>query len=475
MNFQELLQKHAQLMDTAKEIYGRAFKNYTLIQGRDKEAREFADLLLKINEARAQINLFTDNGAKAGEYLGMIDSPEEFITAHRKLDENAALWSRHDLKAGFNPGASPQDFPETKFIAAHESKTYRNLFCGKNERAHLDNGGFRSFGEFAEAIFSGRADERLTSLIRAAVRENVPSDGGFAVPAEYAGLIQDKSLEKQIVRPRATVIPMDSQTKKITAIDGYSHTSHLFGGITTSYTNEGGTISDSSPKFREMQLTAHKMTALIKPSNEVLEDAPNCGTNLINMLADAFAFNEDYYYIHGTGTGQPLGILNDPALITVDAEGGQAADTILYANLCNIFSRMHPACLPYAEWFINPELIPQLLQLSITYTNNDVHVPVLTKNGKTGQFEILTRPVTFSEKMSAKGDVGDILFADMSQYFIGLRRNVIIATSPHVYFESDQMAIRGILRHDGQGSWKSAVTPKKGSATLSWAVTLAAR
>jgi len=45
----------------------------------------------------------------------------------------------------------------------------------------------------------------------------------------------------------------------------------------------------------------------------------------------------DYAFINGTGEGQPLGIINDPALITVDKEDSQAAATITYQNVVNMF------------------------------------------------------------------------------------------------------------------------------------------
>jgi len=41
----------------------------------------------------------------------------------------------------------------------------------------------------------------------------------------------DKSLENEIIRPRATVWAMGSETKKVPAFDGADRTNNLFGGI----------------------------------------------------------------------------------------------------------------------------------------------------------------------------------------------------------------------------------------------------
>jgi len=97
---------------------------------------------------------------------------------------------------------------------------------------------------------------------------------------------------------------------------------------------------------------------------------------------------------------------------------------------------------------------------------------VLSQTG--GQFAMLTRPVFFTEKLPALGSVGDILLVDPSQYILGLRRQVSIEKSQHVYFSSDEAAYRAILRADGQGKWSKPMTPKNGD-TLSWCVALATR
>lgn len=444
-------------LNTIKNIYS---KNEGMLNNNDKKevgrlASKFTDSMQKLGDTTFDnFDLFSDSGLQAA--IDKMNEPE-----HK----------------GWRPGSigpeNTNQYSETKFIRADEKKTYRNLFHNKNERANLDNGGFENFGEYMETVLSGRADARLTNIARNAMREGIGVDGGFVVPEEYGGMIADKALEKQIVKPRATVIPMKTDTKKVSAWDGYSHLTSLFGGITVSYTAEGGTINDSAPKLRAMQMTAHKLAALVKPSNELLDDAANFGQTLEGALTDTFAFNEDYYYLQGTGAGQPLGILNDNALITIDPEAGQPAGTILWENLVKMYARMHPACLPFSEWYCNLTAIPQLLSLCIPMGVSGEYVPVLQKDGK-GGFTILTRPVIFTEKLPALGTKGDILLADMSQYFVAMRKEVVIAVSPHVYFTTDEMAIRGIMRHDGMGSWSEPVTPKNGD-TLSWCVTLAAR
>ena len=42
-----------------------------------------------------------------------------------------------------------------------------------------------------------------------------------------------------------------------------------------------------------------------------------------------------------------------------------------------------------------------------------------------------------------------------------------VDSSMHIRFDYDETAFRFVMRYDGQPSWKSALTPKRGSNTLS--------
>jgi HK97 family phage major capsid protein len=87
--------------------------------------------------------------------------------------------------------------------------------------------------------------------------------------------------------------------------------------------------------------------------------------------------------------------------------------------------------------------------------------------------QIFGRPVIFTEKMSAQGTVGDIGCFDLSKYIIGQRQGLTIDLSNQVYWTTGHIAFRFTERVDGQPMVASAITPYKGSATLSPFVNLA--
>jgi HK97 family phage major capsid protein len=82
------------------------------------------------------------------------------------------------------------------------------------------------------------------------------------------------------------------------------------------------------------------------------------------------------------------------------------------------------------------------------------------------------RPVIPIEQCATLGDKGDIILADMSQYAMIDKGGLAAAQSIHVKFLYDENVYRFIYRTDGQPMWNVALTPYKGSNSLSPFVTL---
>ena len=115
---------------------------------------------------------------------------------------------------------------------------------------------------------------------------------------------------------------MKSQTRKVPGWDAASHTSGLFGGLAAYWEAEESTLTESEGKLRMIELAAKKLTCLTPVSNELLADGLDFQNQLGTAIATTMGWYLDYAYLRGTGAGQPLGVLNDPALITVSKEGG---------------------------------------------------------------------------------------------------------------------------------------------------------
>jgi HK97 family phage major capsid protein len=85
------------------------------------------------------------------------------------------------------------------------------------------------------------------------------------------------------------------------------------------------------------------------------------------------------------------------------------------------------------------------------------------------------RPVMPIEYAAPLGDVGDILFANLGFYAMGVKGAMRDDMSIHLRFDYNETAFRFVFECDGQPWINHVITPYKGADTLSAYVTLAAR
>jgi len=331
-------------------------------------------------------------------------------------------------------------------------------------------------GEFLEKVHhknsSYSPDSRLKNL-----GEGQGDQGGFLVPEEFRAQLMMLALEQAVVRPRATVIPMSRQTLSMPSIRDTSHASNVFGGVTAAWVPEGGDVSSATnePTFGQVRLDAKKLTAYTVSSNELLTDAAIAlEALLMQLFPQALAYFEDDAFIAGVGGGQPVGILQADALVSVAKETGQAATTIVWENVIKMFSRMLPQSMGNAVWVAHNDTIPQLLVMSLAVGTGGA--PVMHTSGALAPpTTLLGRPIIYTEKAETLGTAGDLYFVDFSQYLIGDRASMEVASSPHVQFINDRTVWRLIQRVDGRPWLESALTPRNGTSTLSPYINVATR
>ena len=343
----------------------------------------------------------------------------------------------------------------------------------EDAKAQAANGKFKSFGDFALAIHDKSTGKNNDTRLKA-LGENSGETGGFLVPEEFRAQLMQLSLEDAVVRPRATIIPMASNTLKIPTVKDTTHASTVFGGVSAQWVEEAGSYTASEPDFGQMQLNAKKLTGYTQVSDELISDSSIALESLlIGMFGDAIRHFEEKSFIAGSGAGEPLGILNADALISVSKQTGQAASTIVYENIVDMYSRMLPASANNSVWIANPNIMPQLMTMALNVGTGGS--AIFVNNASDGvPMTIFGRPVIFTEHCKTLGTVGDIFFADLSYYVIGDRNGVAIASSPHYRFANGETVWRFTERIDG-GPWlESAITPENGS-TLSPFIALSTR
>lgn len=353
------------------------------------------------------------------------------------------------------------------------------------------NEDFRNAGDFLRTIWHRNTDQsdsrqakmRKLSDIRNSFGSTVPADGGFLIPETLRAELLQVALENSIVRPRATVIPMESLRVPIPMIDSTTNATSVFGGIVCYWTEEAAQLTESQASFGRVVLDAKKLTGYAEIPNELIADAVAFNSFFEQKFPIALGWYEDVAFLVGSGVGEPLGAFSsgNSAAVSVAAEAGQPTNTIVWENLVKMYARMLPASLQSAVWIASIDTFPQLatMALSVGTGGSAVWLGGTSPVGGAAAsppMTILGRPVIFTEKTSQLGTVGDINFVDWSYYLIGDRQAMQVDSSPHYKFQNDKTAFRVIERVDGRPWIQSAITPRNGSSnTLTPFVQLATR
>jgi len=348
-------------------------------------------------------------------------------------------------------------------------------------------GPFNTLGDQMQAIVKSSArgatiDNRLIVIQNASgANEAIPSEGGYLVQSDFASEILKNVYSTGILAPKCRKISIgaNSNSIKINGVDESSRaTGSRWGGVQGYWATEAGTVTASKPKFRQIELILKKVMALYYATDELLQDAPAMSSVFSQAFAEEIRFLVDDAIYNGDGSGKPLGILNAGCLVTQAAESGQAADTVLFENIVNMWSRLVASSRANAEWYINQEIEPQLYGMVLSAGTSGVPV-YMPANGLSGSpyASLFGKPVIPIEHAAKLGDVGDIVLADMSQYLLADKGEMQAASSIHVMFNYDEMTFRVTYRVDGQPTRSAAITPYKATSgrTLSSFVTLAAR
>lgn len=337
----------------------------------------------------------------------------------------------------------------------------------------------KSFADWLIAVQRGDK-KRLTTVYKSAytdfggdglaikdMGENSGGTGGYLVPTEYEPLLAKIDAEAAIVEPRARPVRMGAAIRKVPMLKQTANpgsgagNSAFFGGMTFTWEPENTDVSadKSDPSFEMIEFIARKLTGLTVSSNELTEDAPTLEAELTQLFGEGLAHAKDYFYLRGSGVGQPLGILNAPATYALTrAASGNNVDI---ADVAGLMARMIPGGIAGAVWISHPLNIADLIQMVLGQQpvfQPDAHGPVVGT--------LLGRPLMFSEYLPAPGSAGDFGLYSLPFYGCGIRRGVAIAMSEHARFDKDQITWRITYRGDGKPLLDSTLKLADGSNTV---------
>lgn len=344
---------------------------------------------------------------------------------------------------------------------------------------------FKNMAEMLQGVyaatFRGRDDPRLVPFVDPSepdhakmtkdgwlevkdLQEAIGASGGFLVPEEQRGeLLSFDPADQFYIRDRCTVIPMRRRAVRIPALDQTGTTSgqpHWWGGILAKWTEELGEKEETEPKFRQIQLVAHKLVCYTEAGDELLADA---GVSLAAFLGAAFRgvirWYEEYAYLRGTGAGQPLGVIGAPATLVEPRAVAGAFDITDIINMVEQFQGRSPV------WIASRQCLSNLMQLNGPAGNASYIFMPSARDAM--PHTLFGYPLFFSEACPVLGNEGDLGLYDFKYYLAGDREAITVDASKHFKFQNDITAWRAVRRVAGMPWMSAPITYSDGTTQVS--------
>jgi len=323
--------------------------------------------------------------------------------------------------------------------------------------------------------------------------ESIGEDGGILVPDDFSNTLLKKTFDENDLLSRVKPFPTRHNSLDFkTVIETSRATGSRHGAIRSYWMDEAEQYTASKVKFGTLSMKLHKLGAMVFMTDELLSDTPFALTAFLSeMVSKEMAFMIGDAIIRGNGIAKPLGIIDagnaSKIEIAKETSPAQPATTILSANIDNMWARMPAYLRKNAVWLINQDAEAQLNRLSYEFAVQNVAAtenvggygfplyipPGGITNNPSGILK--GRPVIVSEFCETLGTAGDFIFVNFDEYLMLTKGGVSSAMSIHLRFDYDETTMKFMYRIDGQPWWNSALTPYKGTATLSPFLTIAVR
>lgn len=269
--------------------------------------------------------------------------------------------------------------------------------------------------------------------------------GGALVPIRTDPSIPALQIEETTARSLSTVITTDMDinlpfqaTKTLAALKAES---------TSSGANA---FAENDPTFSTTKLASYVLGGKVTASWELLEDVKAASQFIPADLQRAIRAKEEFYFIGGSGSGQPQGYLgNGTTAVGADVTAGAA--TLGINPLLDTVSTLNKAYYSNASWLVNRQEFNRLLKKQIAASQFQTFVTF----DPSGAARLFGYSVAFSAEMpvfvASPAVNGTWMFGDFSSYaVIGDRgdSNIRVKVLDQVSALNGQTVILGYRRVD---------------------------
>jgi HK97 family phage major capsid protein len=429
---------------------------------------------------------------KLQERVGLIKQQEDVLNLCAKEKRNMTV----DEKSTFdNLDAKIGEIEETanrekKFQARVSSLDNSYKEFDPNTEPAKKQDSFQSFGEFLHAVAcagspsgrfknAGTIDPRLIQNAATGASANVPADGGFLISPTRSNEIMKKVFEGGTILSACSQFEIgdNSDSLEVPYVEETSRVSgSRWGGLRAYREGEVDPATGSNIKLGLWECRVSDLKILSYVTERLLNDAPALEALYNDTVPQEFTFKLEDEILNGTGGAQCQAVVGHASTVSVAKESGQVAATILAQNIINMYCRSWGRSRPKAAWYINQDIEPQLFTMVLSAGTSGVPIFMPANGLASSPYNtLLGKSIIPAEQCQTLGTVGDIIFADFSEYAIVRKGGIKAASSIHVKFVYDEMTFKWSMRVNGKSKWKKVLTPFKGASTLSPVVTLDTR
>ena len=334
------------------------------------------------------------------------------------------------------------------------SRATSTPLTAKPEAPKADTKVGRASDAYRDAFWN-HARKRDSYEIRNALQVGTDSDGGYLVPDTFEKKLITSLEEENIIRKHAHVFTTSNGSHKIPVVSSRG---------TAAWVDEEGQIPESDDVFGQQLIGAHKISTLIKVSEELLNDS---AFDLESYFATEFARRignaEEAAFLSGNGSGKPTGILADVGGAEIGVTA--ASETAITADeLIDLFYSLKSPYRKKAIWVLNDRTIKAIRKLKDS-NGQYLWQPALHE----GEFDTILGKRIYTSPYAPELGAGakSIAFGDFSYYWIGDRQGVAFKRLNERYAETGQVGFLASKRVDGKLILPEAikVLQQKGSAT----------
>lgn len=260
--------------------------------------------------------------------------------------------------------------------------------------------------------------------VRMALRSDQNSSGGYSVPSEWLSDWIDRAIEQSVVGPLASRMMMDAANVHVTTVEERP---------TIAVKNQLSKFSDSSITFGSKQLNAFTAGATVQASLEMLQDSPNAAAQIEAVCLRALGDWFDQVMLNGTGSAEPLGMLN-----RTDLPGDGSAGAVSWDMLAEAVTEVRKELYIANGIIVSPDVYNALfVQRELTAGDGGYLAKPMHLDG----LPILA---------TTHCDDDRILVGDFAQLLIGVREDarVELSASAGESFERNAATFRVKVRAD---------------------------